>query len=130
SRRRGGPARITVMTAHSDPSRHVPPSETPETSRSAASPNNSGPGFFRTLTRAPLLAMRRWRSSQSATARRARASGSRAGGSRGQSSAGSSPAALFRPGEVEYAHLQSLPPFVSDHLVLTDRRILRVRTDD
>ena len=36
---------------------------------------------------------------------------------------------LFRPGEIEYARLQSLPPFDTDLLILTDLRIMRVRTD-
>ncbi|MCU4298501.1 hypothetical protein D3I60_15715 [Brevibacterium permense] len=37
--------------------------------------------------------------------------------------------ALFRPGEIEYARLQSLPPFDTDLLIVTDLRIMRVRTD-
>ncbi|TGD30189.1 hypothetical protein EB835_13815 [Brevibacterium sp. S22] len=36
---------------------------------------------------------------------------------------------LFRPGEIEYERLRSLPPFDTDLLILTDLRIMRVRTD-
>ncbi|MCD1287718.1 MULTISPECIES: hypothetical protein [unclassified Brevibacterium] len=36
---------------------------------------------------------------------------------------------LFQPREIEYARLQSLPPSDSDLLILTDLRIMRVRTD-
>ncbi|UZD62548.1 hypothetical protein [Brevibacterium sp. JSBI002] len=36
---------------------------------------------------------------------------------------------LFPPGEIEFARLSSLPPFDTDFLILTDLRIMRVRTD-
>lgn len=36
---------------------------------------------------------------------------------------------MFRPGEIEYARLKSLPPFDTDLLILTNLRIMRVRTD-
>ncbi|WP_209325980.1 hypothetical protein [Brevibacterium renqingii] len=106
------------MTPHSDPAHHVPPSAGPATGRAAAGPDGSRTGLFRALARTPLFAMRRRASPRSAPTQRSTTART------------SSPTALFRPGEVEYAHLQSLPPFVSDHLILTDLRILRVRTDD
>ena len=39
------------------------------------------------------------------------------------------PNGLFHSGEIEYARLQSLPPFGTDLLILTDLRIMKVRTD-
>ncbi|SDR75975.1 hypothetical protein SAMN04489752_0174 [Brevibacterium siliguriense] len=35
----------------------------------------------------------------------------------------------FRPGEIEYARLRSLPPFDTDLLIVTNLRIMRVHTD-
>lgn len=44
-------------------------------------------------------------------------------------SASTNAVGLFRPGEIEYERLRSLPPFDTDLLILTDLRIMRVRTD-
>ena len=101
-----------------DPSRHVPPSERPDPHS-----DRTVTGRWRALARAPLRVIRAW------VAPRPADPPSTTPPSAGQRSPGSRSTGVFHAGEVEYAHLRSLPPFDTDHLVLTDLRIMRVRTD-
>ncbi|WP_166969376.1 hypothetical protein [Brevibacterium atlanticum] len=96
------------MTSPSTPSEPVSPTGDAGPARSgppAAAPSDVS---FRAFLRAPFRALRK-----RADTRRA----------------ADVPSRLFHPGEIEYARLRSLPPFDSDLLILTDRRLMRVRTD-
>ena len=106
----------------SDPSRHVPPSERPDPHS-----DSTVTGRWRALARTPLRVIRGWVAPRPAD--RSAAPPSTTPSSAGQRSPGSRSTGVFHAGEVEYAHLRSLPPFDTDHLVLTDLRIMRVRTD-
>src|SRR5699024_1846872 len=84
-------------------------------------------GRWRALARTPLRVIQEWVSPRPAN--RSMAPPSTAPPSARKRSSGSRSTGVFHAGEVEYAHLRSLPPFDTDHLVLTDLRIMRVRTD-
>lgn len=105
----------------SDP-RHVSPSERPD-----PHPDSTVTGRWRALARTPLRVIRGWVAPRPAD--RSAAPPSTTPPSARKRSPGSRSTGVFHAGEVEYAHLRSLPPFDTDHLVLTDLRIMRVRTD-
>lgn len=113
------------MTSPSTPSEPVPPTGEAGPTRSGPSGSASEKSFLAFVC-APFLALRRRPEVSRAPATR---------GSTRRTPAGRSslpPAelsGLFRPGEVEYARLRSQPPFDSDLFILTDRRLMRVRTD-
>lgn len=117
-----------------DPSHHVPPSE-----RTNPHSDRTVTGRWRALARTPLRVIRAWvaprpggRPATPTSAGPGRAAAPPPAGRRWADppASGSRSAGVFHAGEVEYAHLRSLPPFDTDHLVLTDLRIMRVRTDD
>ena len=109
------------MTSHSLPSDPVPPDDAdrPESARPEIP---DGPSAAEVGS--PLRVFRRWwRTRRTASAARRRPSSPR---TRSESIDATG---LFRPGEIEYERLRSLPPFDTDLLILTDLRIMRVRTD-
>lgn len=76
----------------------------------------------------PFRAFRRWARTRRTDSRPAAQRGpAAADGPRPLSERLTAPG-LFRPGEIEYARLRSLPPFDTDLLILTNARIMRVRT--
>jgi hypothetical protein len=114
------------MTSPPTPSEPVLPTGEAGPTRSgtpAAAPSHVS---FLAFVRAPFLALRRRTETSSAPASRDSTRRTFAGRS-------SLPPAelskLFHPGEVEYARLRSQPPFDSDLFILTDRRLMRLRTD-
>jgi hypothetical protein len=121
------------MTSPSDP---VPPTDDAVPTRSdppAAVP--AGISFL-AFVRAPFRALSRRAEARRGTARRdhARRGTARRGTARRDAAdrpnrAPGVPTVLFRPGEIEFARLHSLPPFDADLFILTDRRLMRVRTD-
>ena len=116
------------MTSHSLPSDSVHPADDadrPESVRPAVpdGPSLAEGGWF------PFRAFRRWARTRRTDSRPAAQRGpAAADGPRPRSERLTAPG-LFRPGEIEYARLRSLPPFDTDLLILTNVRIMRVRTD-
>lgn len=115
------------MTSHSLPSNPVPPADDadrPEPARPAF-PDDSSPtdGWF------PFRAFRRWARNRKADTLPPASRGPAKQDNPRARSARIKATSLFRPGEIEYVRLQSLPPFDTDLLILTDLRIMRVRTD-
>lgn len=129
------------MTSPSTPSDPVPPTDGAGPTRPGLTNTAPSDVSFLAFVRAPFLALRK-----RAEARRAKVAHRSAAGrptprmSRGDPVDRTStarrhlalpaPTGLFQPGEIEYARLRSQPPFDSDVLILTDRRLMRVRTDD
>lgn len=116
------------MTSHSLPSDPVHPADDadrPDSVRPAVpdGPSPTEDGWL------PFRAFRRWARTRRTDSRPAAQSGSTAPGSPRPRSERLSAPGLFRPGEIEYARLRSLPPFDTDLLILTNARIMRVRTD-
>ena len=103
------------MTSPSDP---VPPTDDAAPTRSDPSAAAPGGDLSLAFLRAPILAIRK----------RARRPAGRIRAAR-PNLASAAASGLFRPGEIEFARLHSLPPFDTDLFILTDRRLLRVRTD-
>lgn len=115
------------MTSHSLPSDSVHPADDADRLRSArpALPDAPSP----TDGWPPFRAFRRWakarKTASGPTARR----GALTSDDQRPRPERINASGLFRPGEIEYARLRSLPPFDTDLLILTDQRIMRVRTD-
>lgn len=115
------------MTSHSLPSDSVHPTDNADRTGSVppALPDDPSPTHFWS----PFRAFRRWaKAGKTASLSSSRRGAPTPGDQRTQSEAAVA-TGLFRPGEIEYARLRSLPPFDTDLLILTDQRIMRVRTD-
>ena len=120
------------MTSPSDP---VPPTDDVVPTRSG--PTAAAPAGVPVLAfiRAPFLALskraeaRRTSSAHRSAADRPTPRSPRRSPADRPNLAPDVPIGLFRPGEIEFARLYSLPPFDTDVLTLTDRRLMRVRTD-
>lgn len=115
------------MTSHSLPSDSVHPTDDADRLRSArpALPDDPSP----TCVWSPFRALRRWAKSRKPASRPTARRGAPTSDDQQARSGSINAAGLFRPGEIEYARLRSLPPFDTDLLILTDQRIMRVRTD-
>ena len=116
------------MTSHSLPSDPVRPAEDtdrPESVRPAV-PDGPSPAEDGWL---PFRAFRRWARTRRTDSRSAAQRGPTAPDSPRPRAERLTARGLFRPGEIEYARLRSLPPFDTDLLILTNARIMRVRTD-
>lgn len=109
------------MTSHSLPSDSVHPTDNADQTGSVRPAIPDGWSPFR--------ALRRWAKARKPASRPTARRGPTTPDNPRARSEGINATGLFRPGEIEYARLRSLPPFDTDLLILTDQRIMRVRTD-
>ncbi|UVI36483.1 hypothetical protein [Brevibacterium spongiae] len=116
------------MTSHPIPSEPVPPADGTGHDRPEAVGRETSDGLSPAAIRSPLRAFRDWLRTRR-TASHATPAAHREPADRRTRSEPITQAGLFHPGEIEYAHVRSQPPFDTDRLILTDLRIMRVRTD-
>ncbi|WP_167193559.1 hypothetical protein [Brevibacterium pigmentatum] len=115
------------MTSHSLPSDPVPPADDADRPGSVRPAIPDGPSL--TDGWSPFRALRRWAKARKSASRPTARRGAPTSFDQQARSGSINAAGLFHRGEFEYARLRSLPPFDTDLLILTNLRIMRVRTD-
>ena len=115
------------MTSQPIPSDSVHPTDNADQTGSVRPAIPDGPSL--TDGWSPFRALRRWAKARKPASRPTARRGPTTPDNPRARSEGINATGLFRPGEIEYVRLRSLPPFDTDLLILTDQRIMRVRTD-